>query len=190
MIGHYALSHAAITGFDEAVVVSGSRSFNNYALFVELLESWIAHTVPDVPVIFMTGRAASGPDEMIIRWCRQNGRAWTEYPADWEDLGAPDSYIKRNAVTGRLYNARAGHQRNREMARVATRVVCFWDGVSPGTRNMIAEAEDRNIAPTVFFVDRDPESCHGQYGQHGEHTGHRQNGQTHRKEKADRKIHP
>ena len=162
MIGHTALGHTAIASFDEAVVVAGSRTFNDYRVFTELLESWIARNVSHASVIFLSGKAPSGPDEMIIRWCRAHGRAWTEYPADWEDLGAPNSYIKKSTVTGRLYNARAGHQRNREMARVATRIVCFWDGVSPGTRNMIEEAEDHQIKPTIFVINRDPEHRHGQ----------------------------
>lgn len=173
MIGHTALSHTAIRSFDEAVVVAGSRDFNDYAVFSNLLESWIARNVPEASVIFISGKAPSGPDEMIIRWCREHGRAWTEYPADWEDLGAPNSYIKKSVVTGRPYNARAGHQRNREMARVGTRVVCFWDGVSPGTRNMIEEAEDHHIKPSIFLINRDPERRHGQAP---------------RKEKGDREV--
>jgi YspA, cpYpsA-related SLOG family len=162
MIGHTALSHTAIATFDEAVVVAGSRTFNDYRVFSELLESWIARTVPDASVIFISGKAPSGPDQMIIRWCRAHGRAWTEFAADWENLGASNAYVKRSAVTGQLYNARAGHQRNHEMARVMTRAICFWDGVSPGTRNMIEEAEDRQIEPTVFLINRDPEHRYGQ----------------------------
>ncbi|MBB5409279.1 hypothetical protein HDG34_003220 [Paraburkholderia sp. HC6.4b] len=178
MIGHTALSHTAIRSFDEAVVVAGSRTFNDDRVFAELLESWLDRNVrPGASVIFISGKAPSGPDEMIIRWCRARGQAWTEYPADWENLGAPNSYIKKSAVTGRPYNARAGHQRNREMARVATRVVCFWDGVSPGTRNMIEEAEDHQIKPSIFLINRDPE----QWNEH-------RNGQPTRKKKGDREV--
>jgi YspA, cpYpsA-related SLOG family len=163
MLGHTALSHAAIPFFDEAVIVAGTRTFNDYPRFTELLEGWIARTLRRrASVIFISGKAPSGPDQMIIRWCREHGRAWTEYAADWEDLGAPNSYIKKSAVTGRLYNARAGHHRNREMARVATRVVCFWDGVSPGTANMIEEARNCNMEPSIILINRDPEQRHGQ----------------------------
>jgi hypothetical protein len=154
VIEHQALSHEAVDDYDEAIVVAGSRKYNDYEKFKELLEEWIILEFPKASIIFISGKAVTGPDDMIIRWCRENGRAWTEYPADWDDLGAPGAYIKRNA-RGKLYNAAAGHQRNAQMADVMTHALIFWDGHSPGTKNMINEAVKREIPHKVLMIDGD-----------------------------------
>lgn len=152
VITHQALSHDAIENYDEAILVAGSRGFKDYEKFKELLEDWILLNFPKSSLIFISGKAPAGPDDMIIRWCKENGYAWTEFPADWDDLGAPGAYVKKNRY-GKLYNARAGHMRNAQMAEVATRGLCFWDNHSPGTRNMIDELEKREIPCKVLIVD-------------------------------------
>jgi uncharacterized metal-binding protein len=54
-----------------------------------------------------------------------------------------------------MYNARAGHMRNAAMAAAGSRVLAFWDCSSPGTKNMIDEAEKHGIIPKVILVNRD-----------------------------------
>lgn len=152
LIAHQPLSHDAIADYDQAILVAGSRGYTDYEHFKSVLEEVILHDYPKDSIIFITGAAKSGPDDMIIRWCRENGYAWTEFPADWDDISVPGSFVKRNS-RGKLYNAAAGHQRNRQMAEHMTRALIFWDGVSPGTRNMIAEAERVDIEPNVFIVN-------------------------------------
>jgi hypothetical protein len=154
MIPHQALSHDAIGDYDVAIVVAGSRDYNDYRKFSEIIEGYLCVEVPKETVIFISGKAKTGPDDMIIRWCKEHGYAWTEFPADWDDISAPGAFVKRNRL-GKLYNARAGHDRNRLMAEHASRVICFWDGFSPGTKNMIDEAERVEITPKVFFIDGD-----------------------------------
>jgi hypothetical protein len=161
MIEHGALSHAAIRDFNEAIVVAGGRNFNDYAQFVSCLEAYLCIELPTARPIFITGKAHSGPDSMIIRWCRENGRAWTEFPADWDDLTVPGAVIRINR-RGNRYNAAAGHFRNRLMAQHATHVVCFWDGRSPGTRNMIDEARRCQIEPKIFLIDPDRKESNDQ----------------------------
>jgi hypothetical protein len=154
LIGHQALSHAAIEDFDEAIVVAGSRDYNDYDQFKDLLEEYLIREFPRNTIIFITGKARKGPDDMIIRWCRENGRAWTEFAADWDDISVPGAFVKRNRM-GVMYNARAGHMRNAKMAEAGTRVLAFWDCSSPGTKNMIDEAEKHGIVPKVILVNRD-----------------------------------
>jgi hypothetical protein len=154
MIAHAPLSHAVIDDYDEAIVVAGGRNFNDYNKFVECLEPYLLQEFPTSSVIFISGKAKDGPDSMIIRWCRENGRAWTEFPADWDDLTVPGAVVRINRF-GKPYNAAAGHHRNRVMAEHATRVVCFWDGHSRGTKNMIDEANRCQIEPKIFLVDPD-----------------------------------
>ncbi|WP_062634323.1 SLOG family protein [Caballeronia arationis] len=161
MIEHCALSHAAIGDFGEAIVVAGGRNFNDYAQFVDCLEAYLCMELPTARPIFISGKASRGPDSMIIRWCRENGRAWTEFPADWDDLTVPGAVIRINR-RGKRYNAAAGHFRNRLMAQHATHVVCFWDGRSPGTRNMIDEARRCQIEPKIFLIDPDRKESNDQ----------------------------
>ncbi len=154
LIGHQALSHAAIADFDEAIVVAGSRDYNDYEQFRDILEEYLIMEFPKDSIIFISGKARSGPDDMIIRWCRENGRAWTEFPADWDDISVPGAFVKRNRM-GAMYNARAGHMRNAQMAEACSRALIFWDCSSPGTKNMIDEAEKHGIVPKVILVNRD-----------------------------------
>ncbi|WP_144106726.1 SLOG family protein [Paraburkholderia sp. BCC1886] len=155
LIEHAPLSHEAIADFDEVIVVAGSRNFNDYDRFVRELEGYVLREHPGTSLIFVSGKARTGADDMTIRWCRENGLAWTEFPAKWDDLTVPGAVVRRNHRTGRDYNVVAGHQRNAEMANVMTKLVVFWDGKSTGTRNMIEEARRREIEPTIFLVDAD-----------------------------------
>jgi hypothetical protein len=154
LIGHQALSHDAIGDFDIALVVAGSRDYNDYDQFRDQLEQYIIEYFPKESIIFISGKAKKGPDDMIIRWCRENGRAWTEFKADWDDISAPGAFVKTNRL-GVKYNARAGHMRNAKMAEAGSHVLCFWDCSSPGTKNMIDEAEKQGIVPKVILVNRD-----------------------------------
>jgi hypothetical protein len=47
----------------------------------------------------------------------------------------------------------AGPIRNGEMAAFADRAICFWDGVSRGTKNMIDQMEKREKPVTVFRLN-------------------------------------
>lgn len=57
-----------------------------------------------------------------------------KFPADWA-----------------RYGRGAGHIRNKEMADFAEALVAVWDGKSPGTKNMIANA--RKLGLLVFVYD-------------------------------------
>jgi hypothetical protein len=57
-----------------------------------------------------------------------------KHPADWNALGNG-----------------AGKFRNRKMAGVADALVAFWDGSSPGTKDMIAVARDKGLAVRVVL---------------------------------------
>lgn len=152
LITHQPLSHDAIQNYDVAMLIAGSRGFTDYDQFVRTLEEEILYEHPKESIIFISGAAKSGPDDMIIRWCKEHGYAWTEFPADWDDISAPGSFVKKNRF-GKLYNAAAGHQRNRLMAEAMTHACIWWDGKSPGTENMIREAERVGITPRVFIVN-------------------------------------
>lgn len=123
--------------FDLLVIVAGSRSFNDYDLFSAVMEE-TADTYSGVRFAFITGKASAGPDDMIIRWCIENGHKWAEFPADWDKHGKSAGYI-----------------RNVEMATYGNRLLVFWDTVSKGTKHMIDIAEERSIITHTFLVTPD-----------------------------------
>lgn len=47
----------------------------------------------------------------------------------------------------------AGPRRNLRMAKYGDLLLALWDGKSDGTRNMIVEAEKRNMLTYVFLYD-------------------------------------
>jgi hypothetical protein len=140
----WVISHESCTTeiYDAIIVVAGSRNFNNYDLFVECLEErLLREDLVDLPLIcFVTGKASKGADDMIIRWCRENGFPWAEFPADWEGQGRG-----------------AGYKRNADMAQVGTHLIAFWDGDSRGTRHMFKLCEQKGLSVTVNLVDPDPD---------------------------------
>jgi glycerophosphoryl diester phosphodiesterase len=58
--------------------------------------------------------------------------------------------IKRFPADWRTYGKQAGPRRNEDMARYADQLIAVWDGVSPGTRNMIWRARRYGLTVFVF----------------------------------------
>lgn len=109
----------AVWDFDLRVIVAGSREWDDYIFFSETMRGFLS-TIGDLSIIFISGKASSGADNMIIRFCIENHLPWVEFPADWDKYGKSAGYI-----------------RNAEMNKVATDLIAFWDAVSRGTKNMI-----------------------------------------------------
>ena len=78
---------------------------------------------------------ARGADRVGEGWANMNNIPITRMPANW------DRY-------GRI----AGHRRNLEMAEYADQLVVFWNGVSPGTKNMITLAKARGLKIHIEMV--------------------------------------
>ena len=128
--------------WDAIIVVAGGRNFNNYELFCSCLEErLLREDLVDLPrIVFVSGKASKGADDMIIRWCKENGFPWAEFPADWDGLGRS-----------------AGYVRNVQMARVGTHLITYWDGESRGTKHMIDQGKKYNLLQTINLVDPDPD---------------------------------
>ncbi len=130
-------------------IVAGSRGFDDYILFADCMEKFVADYTDKF--IFISGMAPSGADAMIVQWCQEKGYPWSEFPADWKDISSPNAVIKyRN---GKPYNVLAGFNRNAEMADIATDLITFYDGVSPGTRDMIELGRDKKLHVLTIYVD-------------------------------------
>jgi hypothetical protein len=130
------------------VVISGSREFTDYKLFTEILND-LLDKFPDFEII--SGKATSGPDLMGIEYSKEHGILCHLYPADWNNIGVPNARIKTNSK-GRQYNANAGHDRNLIMAEACDFYIVFWDGKSPGTKNMLSCLNSKNKVGVLFMV--------------------------------------
>lgn len=120
------------------VVVFGSRCYDparykSIAPFMDLIEASIKGMGIQVSEATILSGKARGADQMGELFADLHNLTVEEYPADWENLGK-----------------RAGMVRNAEMAKDCDFGVCFWDGKSPGTRNMLEETDGYNKYVYVF----------------------------------------
>lgn len=138
-----------ILKYDVRIIVAGSRNFNNWQRFNKVMEKLIIKFHHE-KLLFISGAAVSGPDRMMIEYCKQSGLDYTEIPAKWDDVEASVVKVKYN-IHGKPYNALAGFARNQEMADIATHLAAFWDNVSPGTEDMIARAKKKQLTPYLFY---------------------------------------
>jgi hypothetical protein len=137
--------------FKNVVVVFGSRKYRDTVTFEACLLGYIKdnHLTPE-DTVFVSG-LANGPDKMIVDWSKQNGWRWHECPADWDNLDAPGARIKKN-FAGKEYNAAAGFTRNQDMANASSHGLGFWDGHSPGTKDMVERCKDKKLILRIIRV--------------------------------------
>lgn len=123
------------------VIIAGNREFNDYDMLRRCVDTilhddFAAHT----PLEFVSGHA-HGADELGEKYFHKqiNGTGdykLTLFPADWGKYGRS-----------------AGPIRNREMVNYAGDdgvLIAFWDGTSPGTRNVINEAIEHGLEVHVY----------------------------------------
>lgn len=117
------------------VIVAGSRGYNNRHEFHEALCAYVERY--DAPILFISGKAPSGADDLIIRWCAKFKYPCLEVPADWD-----------------TYPRAAGYMRNAEMAKLATHVFAFYDGESRGTGHMIELAIKEKLQVKIHYINQ------------------------------------
>ena len=119
------------------IVVAGGRNFNlvNYNLVMKPVLTKLVQRLKKMgyynPVI-VSGKAP-GADTFGEKFAEDNNLKIDEFPADWNRLGKA-----------------AGPIRNEKMAKHGDMVLVFWDGKSPGSRNMISQAEKYKKKLKVF----------------------------------------
>lgn len=132
---HHQPPHVAVP--PAKVVVAGSRSWNDYAMFCQRLEM-ILKAVNLQDFVLVSGNAKRGADAMVIRYAVENSIPYETYDANWDKHGKSAGYI-----------------RNVEMAEVGTHVVVFWDGVSNGSKHMLNIAIERDLPTFMITVTPD-----------------------------------
>lgn len=114
------------------IAVIGSRGYNNYNEFCEMLEYFIQNLGE---VTFVSGAAKSGGDALIARYCKENNLPLIEFPADWNNLGK-----------------KAGFIRNKQIIDEAEGVIAFWDLKSKGTEHSILLARKKGIKIKIVEI--------------------------------------
>jgi hypothetical protein len=110
------------------VIVAGTRTFSDYRLLERTLDHFLMFRDMKKEDIVIISGAADGADTLGEKYARKRKFKLEKYPADWKK-----------------YKKSAGYIRNEEMAKIADACVCFWDGISDGTYNMINLAKQYNL---------------------------------------------
>lgn len=132
----------------EMVVVCGTRDFEDEGLFIRVMDDWLYWRDGAEFVIGGDGHRTERGGEWV----------WTgaDYYANY--------YATCNWVVKHLFRAEwgkygksAGPRRNKDMAEFAASfprpsLVAFWNGRSPGTKNMIHEFTTRNPTAKIKVV--------------------------------------
>ena len=101
------------------LLVAGSRSFDAYPRLSQALDKLLSHIKDSYDIEIVAG-TARGADKLAIRYAKEHGYSYKEFPADWS-LGKGAGFIRNE-------------QMHKYLARVAHRgVILFWDGQSHGT---------------------------------------------------------
>ena len=109
------------------VIIAGSRTFDDYSKLSSSCDS-ILKDIAQKHTINIVSGCATGADALGERYASEKGYAILRCPADWKRHGKA-----------------AGPIRNAEMAACADILICFWDGLSKGTKHMISAARKEGL---------------------------------------------
>lgn len=115
------------------LIIAGTRTFNDYELLRLEVMRFLEGQIPDLVI---TG-GARGADTLGDNFASAMLFKREVMPADWD-----------------RYGKAAGNRRNMSMAQRATHCICFWDGKSRGTKNMIQLAKKHRLQlKVVMYAD-------------------------------------
>lgn len=115
------------------VIVAGSRSFVDGDFLSSKLDKLLGRLGAETVIV---SGGARGADALGERYAATRGLVMMREPADWD-----------------RYGRAAGMIRNQHMSFLASHLVAFWDGSSPGTRAMIDMAKNDRLQVRVVKVD-------------------------------------
>lgn len=131
------------------LVIAGSRSFNNRKELFDKCDYLLQNKIKQGYDIIIISGHATGADTFGEEYARSRNYKLLIKPADWDNLNAPNAIIKINSK-GYKYNARAGMDRNREMALLADACVIFMVGESPGSKGMYNICNNLNVPVHLY----------------------------------------
>ena len=112
------------------LIVAGGRDFKDMQRACAILDHVVSKQTGEITVVCGMAR---GADAIGYAWAKARGYKIAEFPADWNTHGKS-----------------AGYKRNKQMAEYATHCVCFWDGLSRGTKHMIDLCEHYSLPLKVY----------------------------------------
>lgn len=148
------------------IIIAGSRNFNDYKKMRKTLDSIISLKVHEGDSVEIIEGGARGADKLGMQYALEEDIPFKEFPAEWENLNVTPCVVKIDRL-GRKYNVLAGHNRNKKMAEYAKKesdiaiLVAFWDGKSPGTKNMIEQAQKLKIEVVIVKEEDNSSVCIG-----------------------------
>jgi hypothetical protein len=116
------------------LIIAGSRTFDNYRLLSHEVKKFIVEVIGSKKNLEIVSGEASGADSLGIDFAVEHWIPVQAFPADWEKHGKA-----------------AGPIRNEEMAKYANYCIVFWDGKSPGSKNMIENCKKYNLKYKVII---------------------------------------
>lgn len=115
------------------IIIAGGRNYQDYETVKRETTRFLSEQEWESAVVVSGG--ASGADALGERFAKEMGFPMERYPADWKQHGRA-----------------AGPIRNKQMAENADALLAFWDGVSRGTKSMIALATKHGLIVKVVQI--------------------------------------
>lgn len=117
------------------LIIAGSRDFHNFELLEKEVLYFIKHYRKENEIIEIISGNARGADKLGEQFARKYNLKTYLMPADWK-----------------TYGKSAGYKRNQDMAAIATHCIIFWNGISPGSKNMFDIADKKNLITKVIEI--------------------------------------
>jgi hypothetical protein len=105
-------------------IIAGSRSFVDTQFAFDALDAL------DFKIVEVISGGAKGSDAIGEEWARQRGIPVKRFLPDWDRYGKAAGPMRNEAMAA--YAA--------EISEYAGALVCFWNGESPGSKNMVSVA--------------------------------------------------
>lgn len=117
------------------IIICGSRSFSNYSFFreksIEIINEWLDGDTSKLSELQIVSGGAVGPDKMAENLCLEYGLKNVVFPANWAEFGKRAGYIRNSAMVDYAIDD----------PKRQCLIIAFWDNHSPGTYDMIRQAE-------------------------------------------------
>jgi len=116
---------------DYYLIIAGGRDFNDYPLLKEKVDDLLSKKSGDLTIIIISG-IEEGADMLGEKYAAEMGYEVQEFPAYW------------------ILGNEAGAIRNQQMTDAADACICFWDGHSRDTADVIGLANKKGIPVRVI----------------------------------------
>lgn len=116
------------------VIIAGSRGFNDFNLLKEKCDLILRNKTTDIEIV---SGGAYGADLLGEEYAKHRGYKIRRFIPDWKNLGKKAEIL-----------------RNCEMGDYADALICFWDGESRGSKQMIEYAKSKGLKVRVIYYNK------------------------------------